>query len=138
MPLGTVADRRANTRYLGGNLTVKDISDADLDKKLDLNDLRVKSATNKFDWNGTEVKFPMFALASDKYTAADVLEGLPNPTPNDTKKMEDLRADAANIIKQINNKDIQTQPSRKKILYGGVNVTDELDPANYTQAASTN
>jgi len=100
MPLGVLADRRSAVRKLAGNLDTNDISDADLDKIIDIHDNEVQVATNRTDWNSNSFEWPSLLKASDLLSSAEIADGI--PTQAAQGKPDQQRIAARDILRAIN------------------------------------
>lgn len=128
----TIAKRYTTIRRLAG-VSSATISDSELDEIIIRSDEWVKGKTNKYDWTVDDLKWPLVIEASNFRAAAEVLDGVSSREA--VENAEKKRADARSSIKTINTiADDQNSPS---VFVGrGPNLTDQLNPANYTQPAT--
>lgn len=127
--LGDTDKRTEDVRRLIGGLDTDYISDEQIQEEIEKYDNVVMGLTNKFDWVSTDQKFKSFLVASDYLTSAAILDGVPG---TEAKKIESQRALARSVIAGINKKDSQIQQTSIANISDGVNITNELDPDNYT------
>lgn len=143
--LGNQTDRIKNIRQLASNLSSDDVSNNDLVKDIESNDVIVMTKTDKFDWTDTgptpDAKFKAVVMASDLFTSAQQLESFAGTTY--LQKIKDQRAEANSIIDAING--ITTNSgggsgssgsSKTTPQFGGPNLADELNPKYYTPTAT--
>ena len=124
----TLLKRQTSVRDLAGNLDSDDISDTKVDEKLNNGDTQMEIQTGKFDWTPLDDRFNAAIQASDYWTAAEILDTIPERGEEAESKRRSFRS----MIKAINHKDSELQ-SGTVLVSKGVNVTDKLEPENYTQ-----
>lgn len=133
--LGDQAIRIKSIRRLANNIKSTEMSDNDIIERITTTDNWVMTETGKSDWISTDAKWLSALYASDLMAAADILGGLPRDLA--VKQAGDHRIAARDTIKAINNKDAEVQNRKpNSAIFAGPNLTDELNPDNYTQEAS--
>ncbi len=133
--LGVEATRVESVRRLAHNIKIAEMIDADVVERITTTDVWVQTETKKFDWTSADQKWLSLLYASDLMAAADILSGIPRDLA--VKQAGDHRIAARDTIKAINQRDREIQKNTPTAAhFAGPNLTDELDPNNYTQERS--
>jgi len=129
----TSAKRVARVRRLAGNLSSSDISDDDTIEIINRQDdwmLMHIGITDSANFTSSDSRWTQGLQAGELMAAAEINDGI--PTNSAASKAKDQRLAARDIIKAMNKKDSDIQQTTITTISDGVNITNELDPANYT------
>lgn len=129
----TSAKRIARVRRLSGNLSSDDVSDDDTIEIINRQDnwmlmqIGIRDSAN---FTSDDFRWTQGLQAGELMASAEINDGI--PTNAAATKAKDQRIAARDIIKAMNKKDSDVQQTTITTIADGVNITNELDPANYT------
>ena len=131
MVLGKEISRYDSVRHLA-NVSINTYSNEKLKEIIETRgDGWVQTKTNKFDWVDTDKHFTQVISAADLQAAAFIRDGLPGA--DNSSKSEQQRVSARDIIKAINNKDIETSTNTTDPISVSIDPLEAIKPKNYKQ-----